>query len=78
MSNLTMLQQSGMEGTIMVVLCGPFTTTQKALVLQKTAVNQDKVVCAWQWLKANNFRYKDCNIPDRSQIPLPYVVDEKM
>ena len=53
------------------------TTTQKAaLTLKKTAIDPGKVVKAWHWLKANNFRYKEDMIPNIDDIPLPYVVQE--
>ena len=70
------LTDAGTKGLILVVLCGPFTTTQKALTLKKTAVDPEKVVKAWHWLKANNFRYIEDRIPNINDIPLPYIVQE--
>ena len=52
--------------------------TQKALTLKKTAVDPEKVVKAWHWLKANNFRNNKDKIPNIDDIPLPYVVQENM
>ena len=43
---------------------------------KKTAVDPEKVVKAWHWLKANNFHYKEDTIPNINDIPLPYVVQE--
>jgi hypothetical protein len=77
-SNLTMLSSSGMKGIILVALCGPFTTTQKALTYGKVAVDPLKVVMAWQWLKDNNFRYKDDEIPHIDSVPLPQIIEEGM
>jgi len=74
--NLMQLTDAGTKGLILVVLCGPFTTTQKALTLKKTAVDPEKVVKAWHWLKANNFRYIEDRIPNINDIPLPYIVQE--
>ena len=72
------LTDGGTKGLILVVLCGPFTTTQKALTLKQTAVDPTKIIKAWQWLKENNFHYKDEVIPNIDSIPLPYVVQENM
>ena len=55
--NLINLVDNGMTGMILVVLCGPFTSTQTALAMQKTAVDPEKVVNAWHWLKHHNFRF---------------------
>ena len=74
--NLMQLTDAGTKGLILVVLYGPFTTTQKALTLKKTAVDPEKVVKAWHWLKTNNFRYREDKIPNIDDIPLPYVVQE--
>jgi len=76
--NLQVLQQCGMEKVILVALCGPFTATQRALTLKKTAVDPRKVIRAWEWLKANNFRYKDDVIPHIDTIPKPQILGEKM
>jgi hypothetical protein len=72
--NLMQLVDAGMDKIILVVLCGPFTTTQKAITLKSTFVNPRKVIEAWRWLKANNIRYKDDVIPD--VIPLPQIIHE--
>ena len=72
--NLMQLADAGMDKIILVVLCGPFTTTQKAITMKSTFVNPRKVIAAWHWLKANNIRYKDDVIPD--VIPLPQIVYE--
>ena len=77
-ANLTNLSESGMTGMILVVLCGPFTTTQKAMALKKTAVNPGKVINAWRWLKENNIRFKEDEIPSIDSIPQPYVVKENL
>jgi len=70
--NLMQLVDAGMDKIILVVLCGPFTTTQRAITLKSTFVNPRKVIEAWRWLKANNIRYKDDVIPD--VIPLPQII----
>jgi hypothetical protein len=70
------LVDGGMQGIILVVLCGPFTSTQNALVRQKTAVNPQKVIAAWCWLKENNFRYREAEIPNIDDIPTPIYQEE--
>jgi hypothetical protein len=75
--NLMQLVDAGMEKIIVVVLCGPFTTTQRALIMESTAVNPKKVINAWRWLKANNYRYKDDDLPNIDDIPLPQIIDEQ-
>jgi hypothetical protein len=75
-ANMSQISEAGLKGQIVVVLCGPFTTTQKALALQKTAVRPDKVVAAFRWLQANNFHYKDIVIPDPDDLPVPFIIEE--
>jgi hypothetical protein len=77
-ANLEQLKLGGLKGQIMVVLCGRFTTTQRALTMKKTLVNAERVIKAFEWLKKNNFVYKDIVIPDLEDIPLPVVIDETM
>ena len=74
--NLSQLISIGMPGTLLVVLCGPFTTTQKALTLKKTKVHPKKVVAAWDWLIKNNYRYRKETLPNIDEVPKPYVIDE--
>jgi hypothetical protein len=75
--NLMQLVDAGMEKIIAVVLCGPFTTTQRAIIMESTAVDPKKVIDAWRWLKENNYRYKDDDIPNINDIPLPQIIDEQ-
>ena len=75
--NLLQLIDAGPNNNIiLVVLCGPFTKTQKAITMASTAVNPKKVIAAWRWLKANNFRYEKDVIPEIDTIPLPKVICE--
>jgi PIF1-like helicase/Helitron helicase-like domain at N-terminus len=60
------------SNNIAVVLCGPFTTSQKERVLQKVQVNVEWVLEAFQWLKANNRLYKDTVMPVLMQ---PIIID---
>ena len=76
--NVEQLKLAGLKGIILVVLCGPFTTTQKALTLKQTAVNPDKVIAAYTWLKANNYGYADEEIPSADDIPVPHIITENV
>ena len=75
--NLQQLVGCGLKGTIVVVLCGPFTTTQKALVMKQVQVRPAMVIAAFQWLKHHNYLYKDFEIPGEEDIPMPIIYDEK-
>jgi hypothetical protein len=77
-ANLQQLSLSGLKGQIMVVLCGPFTSTQRAITLKKTAVDPKKVIAAYEWLKKHNHYYKDVDIPSVEEIPLPVIIEENM
>ncbi|GKY95155.1 hypothetical protein MPSEU_000479100 [Mayamaea pseudoterrestris] len=77
-ANMMQIRDSGLHGRLLVVLCGPFTSTQKAKVLQKTRVDPEKVLNAWNWLKVNNFRYRDLHIPDPDSLPVPRIVEDKV
>lgn len=77
-SNLEMLASSGMKGNIVVVLCGPFTTTQQALVKEQCLVRPSYVIEAFNWLKTNNYLYKDFTIPEADAIPLPIIHQEQV
>ena len=77
-AQLQNLQLSGMKGSIMVVLCGPFTSDQKALTHKKVQVDPKKVIKAFQWLKKHNFHYKDDVIPTENDIPVPIIVEDNL
>ena len=77
-SNLEMLRSSGMRGKIVVVLCGPFTTTQKALVKQQVQVDPAKVLCAFNWLKRNNHLCEGMELPCSADVPLPILLEENV
>jgi hypothetical protein len=77
-ANLANLTESGLKGSILVVLCGPFTTTQKAMCWDHVNVNPELVCRAWQWLINNNFRYKDEVVPNVNDIPIPQLISETM
>lgn len=76
--NLDLLAESGLKGKIVVVLCGPFTTTQRALVMEQCGVRPQYVREAFDWLKANNYLYKDLAVPQDSEIPLPIIHQEQV
>ena len=76
--NLELLAGSGLRGTIVVTLCGPFTSTQRALVMEACQVRPDFVIRAFQWLKQNNFLYQNFEVPSINDIPVPIICDEKV
>jgi hypothetical protein len=75
-SNLTMLRSSGLNGKIVVVLCGPFTTTQKALAKKQVQVDPAKVFAAFNWLKRNNHLFQNMELPNIRDIPVPILLEE--
>ena len=77
-SDIDMLRSSGLKGKIVVVLCGPFTRTQRALVMDQIQVCPEKVTDAFRWLKKNNFYYHDMELPSLEEIPVPVIVDENV
>ena len=76
--NIAQAADAGMTGDLIVVLCGPFTTTQRALALKKTQVRADKVIAAFEWLQENNFHYKDVVIPAAEDLPAPILIEENV
>ena len=77
-AQLQNLQLSGMKGSILVVLCGPFTTDQKALTYEKVQVDPKKVIKAFHWLKKHNYHYKDDVLPLENDIPVPVIVENDL
>lgn len=65
-------QHSGKS--ISVILVGPFTTTQKALAKDRTAVRPRFVKKAFRWLKENNILYRNYELSDK-EIIQPEMVD---
>jgi hypothetical protein len=63
---------------MLVVLCGPFTSTQVALTRAQTLVNASKVIAAFEWLKMNNYHYRDIAIPLAEELPIPQIIDDDM
>lgn len=76
----TLNQVAGCElkGQLVVVLTGPFTSTQVAMTKEKTMVNRQKVVAAFEWLQKNNFHYKDIVLPQEDEIPTPIIIEENL
>ena len=77
-ASLQQLDWTNLKGNILVVLCGPFTKTQKAMTMQKILVDPDKVIKAYQWLVENNHLYKDDQIPSQDEIPIPQIYEENV
>lgn len=63
---------------ICVVLCGPFTSAQRAQTLKRTKVRWNKIDAALKWLKKNNPLYKDFDYSyDDFKECQPYIVDDE-
>ena len=77
-SNVENLSMSGLKGILLVVLCGPFTTDQKALAMKRMKVRPAKVIAAYKWLKLNNYHYRDEVIPSEADIPIPKLIEENV
>ena len=45
---------------------------------EKTMVNRQKVVAAFEWLQKNNFHYKDMVLPQEDEIPIPIIIEENL
>lgn len=71
-----MLREAGMATSMYCFLSGSFTSHQKILAKQSVAIDRDKVIRAFYWLKANNSYYKDIVIPETSELPIPIIIDQ--
>ena len=71
--HLQHLHDAGLHGQIAIVLCGPFTTDQRALVMKWSVIRPKKVKAALQWLKIHNIFFQNVQIPE--VIPEPIIVD---
>jgi hypothetical protein len=77
-ATISNLSDAGLRGQMLVVLCGPFTKTQIALTRAQTLVNASKVIAAFEWLKMNNYHYRDIAIPLAEELPIPQIIDDDM
>jgi len=77
LGTIEQLSANGLNNTILVVMVGPFTATQKAIAKEKYQVRNDKVQAAFRWLKENNFYYANDNVPRGDELPIPHVVFEE-
>jgi hypothetical protein len=51
---MRLLTECGWKGTILVVMCGPFTSKQNRITREKISVCPYKVIAGWNWLMSNN------------------------
>ena len=72
------LTDAGLKGQLLVVLCGPFTSMQKAKTLARIQVRPEKVITAFYWLKQNNYHYRDITIPLPEDLPITKIHQEDM
>jgi hypothetical protein len=76
-ADLSRLVQAGLKGSMLVVLCGPFTKAQIALTRSKMMVSPEKVIRAYKWLIENNVLYQNDIIPNIDDIPIPIIIHDK-
>lgn len=77
-ATIATLADAGLKGQLLVVLCGPFTHTQKALTFAQTLVNATKVIAAFEWLKVNNYHYHNIDIPRVEDLPIPQIIENDL
>jgi hypothetical protein len=77
-SQIENLSNAGMKGQLLVVLCGPFTSTQRAMTRAQTLVDAQKVINAFRWLKENNIHYAEIEIPNVEDLPIPRIIENNM
>jgi hypothetical protein len=68
-------EYTGGKNIILCILIGPFTPLQKQFVKNKIMVTPDKVIWALRWLKHNNHHYHDIMIPNRDDLPTPFIIN---
>ena len=78
MANINNSADAGLKGQLLVLLCGPFTKTQVALARAQTLVNSDKVIAAYEWLRASNYHYREITIPEPEDLPIPQIITDDM
>ena len=76
-AHINSLVNAGLQGEIVCVLCGPFTTTQEALARKEFKVRPALLIQAFEWLKEHNHLYRDLTIPSVDSIPMPFVTEDK-
>jgi hypothetical protein len=74
---MTLMIESRWKGSILVVMCGPFTSEQTRLTIEGTRVRPLSVSAGWEWLQCNNYKYRDFKIPPIGSIPMPHLINEE-
>jgi hypothetical protein len=77
--SIGVLQQTeawNLRNGMFVILCGPFTSGQKAAVLRRMILRRDKVIKAYKWLRVNNKQYENEHIPNPEELPEPCIIDQ--
>ena len=77
LETLEQLVDAGLNGKIVVVLCGPFDSTQRALVQREYTVEPDKVKAAFKWLHEWNHYFSDYRLPDGFQFRQPIIIEDR-
>lgn len=70
-ANVQCLQNAGVSGEFLCVLCGPFSKVHLKLAKKAYKVRPDKVLEAFHWLKENNPFYKDIKPPEDNELVSP-------
>ena len=72
------LVKIGLDGEIVVVLCGPFTKTQDAIIRRQMTVRTELVKEAFAWLKLHNIYFNADQFDERSivDIPQPIIIED--
>lgn len=76
MAHLNLISTTTMKDNLMVVLCGPFTKEQEAMVRIAVRVNIEHVQEAIAWLIKNNYHYFNDKIPTEDEIPVPIILTD--
>lgn len=72
--NIQQLVEAGLSGEIVCVLCGPFTRAQQAVVRTQFAVRSEKIIAAFEWLKANNHFFSRFEMPSLESMKMPVIL----
>jgi hypothetical protein len=77
--SIGVLQQTeswNLRNGMFIVLCGPFTSGQKAAVLRRMILRRDRVIRADTWLRENNIQYENEKVPNPEELPEPCIIDQ--
>lgn len=76
MNVLKKMDEFDLPKKMFAVLTGPFTTPQKARVMESLEINRDRIELAYNWLRENNCRYEHLPAIDINNLPEMQIVDD--